>query len=121
MNDEALTLASAFVELGLPLGLLIAMIARPDYRSKLIVILGSITPAIAMYLWIAFEYLVLDRVDDAGWAFYAMWAMSFFPYLGCALLGLCLCFVPVPKHLVLRFGLGLLAPATVAGLIALGF
>jgi hypothetical protein len=98
MSDKSLTIAAAIVEIGLPLSLSAAFFANVRNRANFVVVLGSVTPLMILYLVISFEYLVLHR-KDGGWSFHAMRMMTFLPYVACAFLG----------------------SALVAGLIALGF
>lgn len=107
MTDITLTIGALALELGIPVGLLIFMALRPRVRPRAIVILGALFPALCLYGAIAISYLISRGKSDM-FAFYAMWVMTFAPYLAVALGGLALSFLRRPTNHWARFGLGVL-------------
>ncbi|WP_233840424.1 hypothetical protein [Dyella sp. 2HG41-7] len=107
MTETTLTIGAIALELGIPVGLLIFMALRPRVRPRAIVILGALFPALCLYGAIAVSYLISREKSDI-FAFYAMWVMTFAPYLAVALGGLALSFLRSPTNYWARFGLGVL-------------
>lgn len=116
MLEIVLTAGCALVELGLPVALLLASRTRERLRSKAVVVLGAVSPLVALYAHVLVRQLA-DPGVDRRWAFGAVWVMTFLPYVACVLLGVALAFVPRPTHLGARYLLGLAVPAGLALLV----
>jgi hypothetical protein len=108
MTETFMNIGAIALELGLPVGLLILMALRPGVRPRAEVILGAIFPALCFYASVAASYLSSRGVSDI-FAFYAMWEMTFAPYVAMALGGLAVSFLQKPKNHWARFGLGMLS------------
>lgn len=108
MTETSLNIGAIVLELGLPAGLLVLMILRPAARPRALVILGALFPALCLYGAIAASFLVSREKSDA-FAFYAMWVMTFAPYVALALGGVALSFLRWPRNYWARFGLGVLS------------
>jgi hypothetical protein len=108
MTETFLNIGAIFLELGLPIGLLILMALRPGVWPRAMVILGAIFPALCFYVSVAVSYLSSRGASDI-FAFYAMWVMTFAPYVAVALGGLAVSFLQKPKNHWARFGLGVLS------------
>jgi len=119
MTEQQLHIGSVLFELGLPAGLLIAWVRVPNARKRVAVVLGAITPLLATYLYITAAHSFVAAYKDT-WAFNAMWLMSFFPFLACAIVGGALSLVPRPTNLAARYFVGLSVPLLVALLVWLG-
>ena len=118
MDDETLTFVAITIELGLPVALVTLFVHRPTARRRVVVMLGSVTPAILFYLsGAAIAMFGSGRWDL--WAFGAMWEMTLAPYIAIALVGWALCMLPRPNHLVGRYCVGLGAVPVGYGLLVL--
>jgi hypothetical protein len=111
MTETSINVGAIALELGLPVGLLVLLVLRPAVRPRVAVILGAVFPALFLYGAIAVSYLISRGKSDI-FAFYAMWVMTFAPYVAIALGGFALSFLRSPRNNWARFGLGVLsAPA----------
>lgn len=119
MSDTCLSLAAAAVELGYPLLLLILMKLLPRFRAKLIVALGAVFPMAVLYIASAVSYLITPRTPSSMFAFFAMWVMTFGPYIAIAVGGILLALMQRPRNMVGRFFLGVLSAPCSFGLLAL--
>jgi hypothetical protein len=108
MTETFMNVGAIAVELGLPVGLLILMVLRPGVRPRAVVVLGAIFPALCLYALVAVSYLSSRGASDV-FSFYAMWVMTFAPYVAVALGGVAVSFLRRPKNNWARFGLGLLS------------
>ena len=108
MTETSLNIGAIAIELGLPVGLLVLMVLRPAVRPRAVVILGALFPVLCMYGAIAASFLV-SQGKSGVFAFYAMWVMTFAPYVAVALGGLALSFLRWPRNYWARFGLGVLS------------
>jgi hypothetical protein len=118
VSEALLSVLAGSLALGLPVFLVALAILRPGARGK-VVVLGAVTPLLFSYAATAFEWCMLQRTEFQ-WAFQTMWLMSFWPFVACAALGLLLSLSPRPSKAVYRFFMGFLAPAAIAGLVAMG-
>jgi hypothetical protein len=107
MTETTLTIGAIALELGIPVGLLVFIALNPRVRPTAIVILGALFPALCLYGAIAVSYLISRGKSDI-FAYYAMWVMTFMPYLVVALGGLALSLLRMPLNYWARFGLGML-------------
>ena len=109
MNDDSLlTYGSITIQALIVLVLVVLSVRSSKYRSRAIVVLGSLTPILYFYLsaWVAF---VRDPIDPSvRFAFYAMWIMGFGFVLMCTLVGLLVAQLPKPTNFWLRYLLGVL-------------
>jgi predicted permease len=119
MTEQQLHIGSVLFEIGLPAGLLLAWHRVPNARKRIAVVLGAITPLLAAYLYVTATHSFVETAQDA-WAFNAMWLMTFFPFLTCAIVGAALSLVSRPANLVARYFVGLSAPLLVVLLIWVG-
>jgi hypothetical protein len=117
-EDVLLSLGALALELGMPLSLAFLWIKRPQLRSRIVVLLGSITPFLVLYAWVATGYIGA-RTRDNQWALYAMWLMSLLPFVLCTIIGAAIGFLRWPLHLVARYIMGLMAPLLVWGALSL--
>jgi len=116
MNDTIRTIIAATLEIGTPVGLLLAYKFLPGWRKRLIVILGSLTPISATLTYVGLAYLLGNGKDpDAEWAFGAMWVMSFVVFVLSVLIGVILALLKKPVGLIKRYFLGLIVPLIFAG------
>lgn len=101
-----MTFGAAGFELGLPLLIALLYPRLPPLRSKLVVLLGALSPAVLIYVCLIAEHLA--AADDLGgrWAFYAVWEISFFPYLAALIAGLAVSFASQPRTLIARYAMG---------------
>ena len=119
MTEQQLNAGAILIELGSLVVMLSVWVRSPNSRSRLAVLLGAVAPLLFAYGYIAFRYAVLSSTDYA-WAFHAMWLMSFWPYIGCVIIGIAVSLVRRPFNLGARFLIGLAAPAVVWLLIQAG-
>ena len=119
MNDQTRSILAAFLELALPVALVISCVLWPTSTRRSVVVLGAITPLLIGCAATAVRYL-LQGQQDAQWAFFAMWTMSFIPYVACAAVGTALGLLSVPKGTFARYILGFASPSAVALLVAVG-
>jgi archaellum biogenesis protein FlaJ (TadC family) len=111
MTDWSLTIASAAVELGVPLVLVVVCILAPGMRRRATVVLGALTPLLAAYLYVAVGYLAAPK--EYLWALGALWSMSLIAFIACAVVGVALSFSARPRHVTARYLLGFAAPLPV--------
>jgi hypothetical protein len=108
LNDRIISLGAASLELGLPLTIALLSWRIPKLRSRLVVLLGTLTPALLFYTCVFVARLAdLDNLDGR-WALYAVWVMSFLPYMSALIIGLAVSFSGRPRRYVARYALGLL-------------
>lgn len=107
MTETSMNIGAIALELGLPVGLLVLVALRPEARPKAAVILGALLPALCLYCAMAASFLISRGKSDI-FAFYAMWVMTFAPYVALALGGFALSFLRRPRSIWARFGLGVL-------------
>ena len=107
MTETAMNIGVIALEIGLPVGLLVLVALRPAVRPRVAVILGALFPALCLYAAIAASFLISRGKSDI-FAFYAMWVMTFAPYVAIALGGFALSFLRWPRSIWARFGLGVL-------------
>ena len=106
------------VELGVPVALAATAYYRPQLRRRLAPIGGSVLPFLVAYLATWVGWLSGDRSPESSFGVYAMWLMSFIPYLIALTIGAALGFARRPESLVWRFGAGaFLAPAVIGMLL----
>ena len=86
ISEEILTILAILFELGIPFVIITLCILRPRLSNMLLPILGSVTPLLVFYFWCSFSFLILGN-EDAKWAFYTQWVMSFFAYFVLLLIG----------------------------------
>ena len=118
MNDTTQMILAAALELGLPAVLAITALLWPRIRLWAVVVLGAVTPLLLSYAATTARFLM--HQEEAQWAFDGMWMSSLVPFLACVALGAALGFSPVPKGKSARFILGLVPPAVLAVVWALG-
>ena len=118
MNQETRIWLTAAVELGLPALLGVAALLWPRIRLWAVVVLGAVSPLLLFYAVTTAR--VLLKQEEALWAFSGMWVSSFVPFVACAVLGGVLAISRVPKGKSARFILGLVPPAALAVVWALG-
>jgi len=116
MTDALLTVATISIEIGTLVGALVAWMRMPKARPRLAVFLGALAPLFLVYVYVVVERQFSTRTD-VEWAFYAMWIMTFWLYLACAIIGVCLLFLKRPVGLVARFFVGLAAPVCVVAFV----
>jgi len=117
MTETTMNLGAVALELGLPAGLLMLMMIKPKMLPRVIVIFGAVFPALCPYVATTASYL-LSRGRSDGFAFHAMWVMTFAAYVAAALGGLATSFLRRPQNVWLRFCAGLLsAPSSYAALV----
>ena len=116
MTDVSLTIAAMLVELGLPGALLWAYVRLPRFRKRAVVVLGALVPFLAGYLYLALSQL-FSSAQDSGWAFGAVWIMTFAMYMAALLLGTAMSLIPSPEHLFGRFMIGLATLPILVGFI----
>ena len=109
VSEELMTLGAVSVELGAPIALAVLYWRRPQLRSKVVVVLGAVTPLLLAYIVILVGFLIDPQDPGNRFSFYAGPVMSFVAYLGCLALGIGMSFIPWPQHLALRYILGALA------------
>ncbi|OIO67127.1 MAG: hypothetical protein CO186_09230 [Zetaproteobacteria bacterium CG_4_9_14_3_um_filter_49_83] len=114
MNDAWLVALAATLEIGTPIGLTVGWFQMPGLRKRIVVILGAVTPLLMAYTYTTVKYVVLNQ-EDAAWGFYAMWVMSFVPYLACMMIGLILGLLKRPNNQFIRYMIGFLASGAVVG------
>lgn len=116
MSDSSLTIAAASLEVGVPMGLVVAYGFLPTWRKRLISIIGGITPITVTYLAFFFVLPLLPQnsEQDNSWAFHAVWVMSFGAFALSLLIGLCLAFLRKPQALAPRYFLGVFVPFAIA-------
>jgi len=108
-----MTLGAVLFEFGLPVAAGVAFWRMPSLRSRLIVVLGTITPLVVLHLSIVISYLA-DPTDANRFAFYAGWEMSFVAYSVCVIFGAVLSLLERPVHILARYLMGLaVIPAAV--------
>lgn len=107
-------------ELGVPALLVTLCWVTPRCKRKGVVVLGALTPLLLAYAATACQYLASDRLPGLAFGFWAMWLMTFAPFVGCALLGIGLSFIPKPDSTVARYALGFAAPAFIGLAIFVG-
>jgi len=120
LSEKTLSLGAGSLELGLPLVIAFMFWRIPQWRTKLIVMLGALTPAILIYASLLAAHF--SETDNLGgrWAFYAVWEMSFVPYLAALSAGLAISFSSQPRSSVARYAIGILsAPLAVIVLMIL--
>ena len=119
MTEQQLNAGAILIELGSLVAILSVWVRSPNSRSRLVVLLGAMTPLLISYGYVAVRSVVLARTDY-DWAFHVMWLMTFWPYIGCVIIGIAVSLVKKPSNLAARFLLGLAAPAGVWLLIQAG-
>jgi hypothetical protein len=118
MPERIMIFGAACLELGSPLLVAALYWRMPQFRARLIVLLGALTPAIAIYALLFAGYLNNSNPRDAWWAFSAVWEISFFPYVATLVAGLAFSFSSRPHQNPGRYLLGLIsAPFSFAVLI----
>jgi len=118
MTETSMTIAAIALEFGLPVGLFVLAALRPTVRPRVVVILGALFPALCLYGVIAASFLISRGKSDV-FSFYAMWVMTFVPYVAIALGGFALSFLRWPRSVLARFGLGVLStPAAYFAFVA---
>lgn len=108
MTETQMTVGAIAVELGLPLVLIALMARRPSAVPRAIVVLGAVFPALCVYAVVTISHL-FSRGRTDGFAFFAMWVMTFAAYMATALGGLAASFIRRPAGSMARFGLGFLS------------
>ena len=119
MTERIMTFGAACVELGSPLLVAALYWRMPQLRAHLIVLLGALTPAIAIYASLFAAYLNNSNLKDAWWAFSAVWEMSFFPYVATLGAGLAFSFSSRPHQQPGRYVLGLISAPMSFGILVL--
>jgi hypothetical protein len=114
MSDETLTALAIAIELGVPFAAAFLYWRRPVLRSKLIVVLAALTPALIFYAAVSVAF-ALDPINPSNrFAFYAGWFMTLGAYIAILAIGIGLSFLPKPTHLFWRYLLGLSPGAILA-------
>ena len=108
MTETSMNIGAIALELGLPVGLLVLAALKPAARPRVVVIVGALFPALCLYAAIAVSFLISRGKSDI-FAFYAMWIMTFAPYVAVALGGIALSFLRWPGNFWARFGMGVLS------------
>ena len=112
MTEQQLNAGAILIELGALVAILAVWVRSPESRPRLSVLLGALAPLLFAYGYVAVRYVALAGTDY-DWAFHAMWLMSFWPYIGCVIIGIAVSLVKKPINLAARFLMGLAAPAGV--------
>lgn len=108
MTETQMNMGAIAVELGLPLALIVLMAFKPKTVSRAIVVLGAVFPALCLYGAVTISY-VFSRGKSDIFSFFAMWLMTFAPYVAVAFGGLAVSFIGKPTGKLARFGMGLLS------------
>jgi hypothetical protein len=108
VSEFPTNIGAASIELGFPLAVAVLFWRAPKLRSKLVVLLGALTPPLIVYLSIGIGYLLNSADRGARWAFDAAWEMSVFPYMAIIGAGLALSCLSRPRRMPLRYALGLI-------------
>jgi hypothetical protein len=108
VSEFPTSIGAASIELGFPLAVAVLIWRAPKLRSKLVVLLGALTPPLLVYLSIGIGYLLNSADRSARWAFDAAWEMSVFPYIAIIGAGLALSCISQPRRMPLRYALGLI-------------
>ena len=104
MTDLQLTIIAATVEVGLAVLVVLTVIFAKSMRSRAVVVLGAITPAIAtMGVLVYWQFIDPTPGSMAG----AGWIMGFAAYALLLLGGLAVSLIPRPVNLYGRYALGL--------------
>ena len=117
MDDDLLTLAAIVFELGLPV--LLGLVAAYSHRLRraAVSILGAVSPMLLGYLMLAVSF-VADP-ESAGWAFSAVWVMSFMVYGLMSIIGLGLGVWRRPTHVLARYFLAAAVASSAVGALLL--
>ena len=116
MTEQQLNIGAILLEFGSPAAILAVWLHSLQLRSRLVVVLGAAAPLLCSYAYVVVRHAFVSRTD-VDWGFYAMWLMTFWPYLACLVLGMGLSLLRQPVHLAMRFVVGLAAPVGVWFLI----
>jgi hypothetical protein len=119
MTEQQLNAGAILIELGSFVAILSVAVHSPGLRSRLIVLLGAVAPLLCAYAYVTARYVAFPGTEY-DWSFGAMWLMSFWPYIGCVVIGVFLSFLKMPINLAARFLMGLAAPVSVWLLIQAG-
>jgi hypothetical protein len=98
VSEFPTNIGAASIELGFPLAVAVLFWRAPKLRSKLVVLLGALTPPLIVYLSIGIGYLLNSADRGARWAFDAAWEMSVFPYIAIIGAGLALSCLSRPRR-----------------------
>ena len=120
MSEDALTIIAIAFEAGVPAALLWIYFRDNRFQSRLIVILGAITPMLLFYAAIIGVYLFDQNAPASKFSFAVVWMMSFFVYVLSLVAGALLSLLPWPSRMSFRFLAGfLVAPMTCAVVLLL--
>ncbi|MEN7343551.1 MAG: hypothetical protein AAAFM81_11430 [Pseudomonadota bacterium] len=109
MNDTTATFIAACIELGIPLVAVVCLFRSKSAARIALSVLGGVTPFLCFYLACAIEFWINDG-DDGSFTFYAMWQMSFVPYMIVVGLSLLISRWSWPTSAVARFTISLIGP-----------
>ena len=116
MSDIQLTIAAATVEIGLAVLVLLVVFFVKPFRRRAIVVLGAITPAIAVMIQVAYSQFI-DPTSGSMVA--AGWVMGFAAYAVIFVGGAIMSLIPRPTNLYGRYLLGLASAPMSVGLLVL--
>ena len=127
MTDSEQTFAATVVEFGVPLVTAIAFRGIPEYRSRLVVFLGAVTPALCLYVLFgaSFYFHIYFHTpmpdDNPHWdaPFLVARQFSLIPYLVLLAVAGALSYLRRPVGLRRRYLVGLSAGPLTLALLAL--
>jgi hypothetical protein len=116
MSDTQLTIAAASIEVGVAVVVLISVFVGTATRRRTVVLLGALTPAIAVMVATAYlQFLDPTPGSMAG----AGWVMGFGAYALLFIGGVVMSLVPRPANLYARYLLGLVSVPISLGVLML--
>jgi len=107
ISETYLTLGAATFELGVAVATAAAVTFIPRTRKFTVVLLGTVTPLLVAYAFLAGSYLFASASPRGTFPYSAIWVMSFVVYLALMLVGTVLAFIPKPSNLYGRYLIGL--------------
>ena len=96
IDDSVLSFGAAIIEIIVPLAIIFLYQKSPVSRRPLLTAIGAVSPLLVFYLVVSISF-IFSSSEDVLFSFYAMWAMSFVPYIGLVFIGL------VVGYLVFRY------------------
>ena len=117
MNYLELTIVATIFECAIPIGLIILSLFKPSMRKRTLVILGSLTPILAVFIW-GIVSTNIHPTAEGQWAVRAMWAMGFAAYIASLAVGVGMSMMRRPQHLFMRYCLGFATILLIVGIMA---
>lgn len=104
MDDSTLTTFAQGFYIAFPIGLLVVAKARRGLRPKVASILCATTPLSLLFICVTVDYVLDPGLEPTeSWAIFAVWIMSFVPYVLMIFIGGILAAIRRPKSLGSRF------------------